>query len=187
MKLHLIRHGMTDANEKRLYCGLTDLGISKIGIVSLEKLKEEIEYPVGEYYIVSRLKRTKETLYILYDKRPDEYMADFNEFNFGDFEMKSYEELVLNNTYINWIENYETTFCPNGESRKIFVDRIKDGLNKIKSIEKDIVLISHGGVIATIMELLLPNLKSFYEWQPKCGRGHTIEIKENKTVYIKEI
>lgn len=35
MKLILIRHGKTEANEKHLYCGSTDVSLSESGIKEL--------------------------------------------------------------------------------------------------------------------------------------------------------
>ena len=43
-KLYLIRHGRTEANEKWLYCGSTDLPLSESGM----KLLENIHYDVPE-------------------------------------------------------------------------------------------------------------------------------------------
>ena len=41
MKLILLRHGITEANEKRLYCGATDIGLSETGKAALLLRKKE--------------------------------------------------------------------------------------------------------------------------------------------------
>ena len=38
MTVYLIRHGKTEANEKRLYCGSTDLPLSEKGREELNRL-----------------------------------------------------------------------------------------------------------------------------------------------------
>ena len=43
IEIILIRHGKTIANEKRLYCGKTDLSLSNSGVVELKKLKESLK------------------------------------------------------------------------------------------------------------------------------------------------
>lgn len=184
MKIHLIRHGKTIANEKRLYCGFTDIPLSEKGILELEYLEKEIDYPTGDLLIATTLSRTSQTIKFLYGKKPDLLISGLNEFNFGSFEMKSYDELKGNSLYINWIENYEEAACPNGESKKIFTERVEMAFNTlIKRSEDSLVVVCHGGVIATIMELLFPKQKNFYEWQPACGRGYTLDRVSRSLFY----
>ena len=47
MKLYLIRHGKTMANEKHLYCGSTNLPLSEKGIEELQNLHYEIHSQVS--------------------------------------------------------------------------------------------------------------------------------------------
>ena len=189
MKIHLIRHGKTIANEKKLYCGSTDIPLSYNGILELESLKKEIKYPTGDLLISSGLLRASQTTKIIYKKNPDLLISELNEFNFGLFEMKSYDQLKKNPFYINWIENYEEAECINGESKKIFDNRIHLALKKLTDIKQNnLVVVCHGGVIATIMEIFFPSRRNFYEWQPACGRGYTLEADRNfKNLVIQKI
>lgn len=197
MRIHIIRHGKTFANENKLYCGKTDISLSGNGINELIYLKKEINYPLGEIYITSGLKRANETLNILYNRENDIIINEFEEFNFGEFEMKGFEELKSNELYNQWLNDYDNYVLPNGESKKIFENRVLNGFEKIKKleqimaldktnkVEKDIVIICHGGVIATIMDYLFNNENNFYEWQPNYGRGYTIEVNEKCMNYYK--
>ena len=45
MRLLLIRHGMTEANERRLYCGATDLPLTAAGREALLRQKARGVYP----------------------------------------------------------------------------------------------------------------------------------------------
>ena len=45
MKLILIRHGKTEANEEHLYCGSTDLPLSEFGKAELMERKNTVIYP----------------------------------------------------------------------------------------------------------------------------------------------
>jgi hypothetical protein len=48
-------------------------------------------------------------------------------------------------------------------------------LKAFSEIKEDTCVITHGGVIASIMEYLFPNEgKNRYQWQPKPGRGYAI-------------
>lgn len=44
-KIHLIRHGQTEANAKGLYIGMTDLPLSPEGLGELLELKQNFVYP----------------------------------------------------------------------------------------------------------------------------------------------
>ena len=178
MTVSFIRHGKTIANEKRLYCGHTDLDLSDAGKTELYKLKDIITYPTGEVFATSGLKRAVSTLHVLYGEVESIKIPELMEYNFGDFEMKSHEELEYEQSYIDWIES-ENTRCPNGESRLEFYERVYTGLNKLKTISKTVVCICHGGVIAVLMEALFPGKKGFYEWQPQFGRGYTVSFGVN--------
>ena len=188
MKLCLIRHGQTEANEKQLHCGQTDVSVTKQGILDLFKLKESIVYPTAAIYITSGLIRTRETLWTLYDKEPDIIISEFMEMDLGDFEMKSYDDLKDNPEYQRWIEDIENAACPNGESKILFINRINKGLDKLKNLNtKSAVVICHGGVISLIMDQYFPGKQNFYEWQPSYGRGYTLELTHHSAVMISNI
>ena len=171
-----------------MYCGQTDVSLSQQGMQELLALKNSIVYPTADVYITSGLKRTAETLQVLYDKDPDIVISEFKELNFGDFEMKSYEELKNRPEYQQWIGGAHDFACPNGESKAEFNGRVRIGLEKLCGIKADsAVVICHGGVIVHIMERMFPKQRNFYEWQPENGRGYSLEIKAEKTILISEI
>lgn len=188
-EIYLIRHGKTIANEKKLYCGKTDLSLSDLGKKELKELN--IKYPKCDLYFTSGAKRANETLKILFGNVDYIKLLDFFEYNFGDFEMKSYEELKENKLYIDWILDKEgKVSCPNGESKEVYKNRIKKEfirfLNEANNsnIEK-VALVCHGGTIGTILEEFYDNSKSFYEHQPSCGEGYKLIInKTNETLKI---
>lgn len=183
MKICLIRHGKTLANYKKIYCGKTDLSLSENGIKEILQLKCKIIYPVADIFITSELKRAKQTLKFLYQKEPDIILKELNEFNFGKFEMKSYNQLKEDIDYQNWLKDYERFVLPDGESKELFDDRIIKGFEKIINLKKNSVVVCHGGVISTIMDWCFPNEKNYYEWQPKCCRGYILELEDKWTYY----
>ena len=170
--LYLIRHGKTEANEQHLYCGSTDLSLSDTGRAELGQLHYEIS---GVRYCTSGMKRTNETLKILFGDVKFQGDSRFREVNFGDFEMKSYEQLKNQPDYQLWLtgDNMEN-IPPNGESGRQMEKRILEALPDLQT--EDTVLICHGGVIAALMEALFPQEhKNRYQWQPLPGHGYRIE------------
>ena len=170
MRIYLIRHGRTEANEKHLYCGSTDLPLSKAGREELEHLQYDVK---NVRFMTSGMRRTTETLRILFGDVPHEIDPRFQEIDFGVFEMHSYEELKDCRDYQAWITgDNESNVPPRGESGVQMKQRV---LEAFAEIHEDTCIITHGGVIAAIMEHLFPNEgKNRYQWQPKPGRGYVI-------------
>ena len=180
MTIHLIRHGRTEANLKKLYCGHTDIPLTAYGVEELNRLREAGIYPRSDMFVTSGLRRASQTLEIIYKTPEYCIIKALMEYNFGFFEMKSYEELRGNPDYISWINGGP---CPGGESRDGFRERVLTGWEQLVEKAKDGLSTSavcHGGVIVTIMEELFPGGRDFYEWQPGYGRGYAIWIRENE-------
>lgn len=170
MTIYLIRHGKTEANEKHLYCGSTDLPLSEAGRAELGELSCPIE---NVRFITSGMKRTKETLRILFGDVPFESDPRFREVDFGIFEMHSYEELKDTPDYQVWLTgDNDANVSPNGESGEQMRERV---LEAFSEIHEDACIVTHGGVIAAIMEHLFPEEgKNRYQWQPGNGRGYAV-------------
>ena len=62
-EIYLIRHGRTEANEKWLYCGSTDLCLSEKGAEDLKDISSTV--PENVIFITSGMNRTEQTLNIL--------------------------------------------------------------------------------------------------------------------------
>jgi alpha-ribazole phosphatase len=183
MKIHLIRHGKTEANEKRLYCGSTDLPLSENGAAEIVRLNEQGIYPppVDLSFYTSGLLRTEQTLSLLYGPVKRTADLDLAEIRFGAFEMKSYEQLKMQDDYQAWITDESgDAACPGGESKNMFQQRVLRAYEKIVSHGQSALVSCHGGVIVCIMESLFPNQRNFYEWQPQPGYGYTMTYIEGR-------
>ena len=181
MKIHLIRHGKTLANEKRLYCGQTDLPLSEGGLTELMILKSRNIYPTGaDCFFTSGLRRTEQTLDTLYGNVNRIIVPNIMEYNFGLFEMKSYDELKEQEDYLAWITDESgAVSCPCGESKKQVEKRVIEGYNLIleevrQAGHGSALAVCHGGTIACVMEHLKPKANDFYRWQPQPGRGYSL-------------
>ena len=170
MNIYLIRHGKTPANEQRIYCGSTDMSLSEGGIDELKNLSYNIK---NVRFLTSGMKRTNETLKVLFGDVPFEEDHRFREIDFGVFEMHSYEELKDREDYQQWITgDHEANIPPEGESGRQMMQRVLAAFSEIK---EDTVLIAHGGVISAIMQHCFPGEgKHLYQWQPKNGCGYLL-------------
>ena len=170
MTVYLIRHGMTLANERHLYCGSTDLPLSEAGREELQSLAYAIS---PERFVTSGMKRTNETLEILFGNVPYSVDSRFREVDFGDFEMKSYEMLKDDPAYQAWLTgDNEANTPPGGESGAQMTRRVLEAFSELPD---GTALVAHGGVIAAIMASLFPEEgKHRYQWQPRNGHGYEI-------------
>ncbi len=183
-KVHLLRHGATKASEDSLYCGATDIPLSKKGMESLLEMRKALDYPdISDCTAVtSGMLRTNETLSALYGDVGHISLPGLQEMDFGAFEMRSYEELCGDPSYLEWITGENVLKrCPGGESgvemRNRALSCFKDLL---VSCTDDLFVVTHGGVISTLMDSFFPGSgRSFYEWQPDNGEGYTVSFSSD--------
>lgn len=187
MKLYLIRHGKTVANERKEYCGVTDSPLSESGIAELKAQKENFDYsiPGGLAVYTSGLTRTEQTLEILFGALPHTKEPAFQEMNFGIFEAKTYEELKDTPEYQTWLAgDNEANVCPGGESGNQQVERVCRKMDSLIEEGKDLLLISHGGTTTALMQHLFPGEgKNRYEWKPDGGKGYLVSINGEERSY----
>ena len=123
----LIRHGLTEGNLRRLYYGASDIPLSGKGEEELRKLAAEGIYPAAEeadFYTTGMI-RTEQTLKLIYGEQEHQVLPLLKEINFGEFEMKSYEEMKDDPVYQEWISDKSGTLPPpGGESIQQFTSRI---------------------------------------------------------------
>ena len=193
-KIYLIRHGRTEANEARIYCGATDLPLSENGAKDIEKMREYYQnlVPGKAKYFTTGMKRTNQTFEILFEKNgklPEcGVVTGFKEINFGIFELKAYNDLKDDSQYITWISgNYESNIPPEGESGDQMSERIlKAFADFLQTTDEESVVVCHGGTAYYIMRYLFPEEnKNLFEWEPKNGCGYVIELKDGKWSYEK--
>lgn len=179
MIVYLIRHGKTVANERHLYCGSTDLPLSENGREELRRLRYSMN---NVRFVTSGMKRTNETLCILFGNLPYVVEPRFREMDFGVFEMHSYAELRDWPTYRRWIAgDNASNVPPEGESGAQMTER---ALQAFSELREDTCIITHGGVIAAIMAHLFPKeSKNRYEWQPSCGKGYRLTVDSTTIQY----
>lgn len=196
-KICLIRHGITEGNKNKLYYGHADIPLAEEGINELKRLAKEGLYPDGskaEFYTTG-LRRTEQTLELIYGKQAHETIEGLREINFGDFEMKSYRELKGLEVYQTWIADKKGELAPpNGESLRAFYKRVVRGFEELKrrhalkviamrhkEEEALSIAVCHGGTISAILESIYPRVKdNFYGWIPDPGHGYILFMKDGE-------
>ena len=180
LKVYLIRHGETPGNKLKRYIGITDEGLSYAGIQAIKGKK----YPPVDFVYTSPKKRCRETATIIYPQQEHWGFDDLKECDFGDFENKNHYELAGNDDYQKWIDSDGLLPFPNGESLEGFSFRCIRGFTEV--IDRaltdghgTIAIVTHGGVIMSIMSHYGEQRQDFYSWLVENGEGYAIQIDKS--------
>lgn len=180
LKIHLIRHGSTDANVLGQYIGCkTDAPLSPEGLNELRILKENMEYPEVDCLYSSPLLRCRQTGAVLYPDLGITSVENLKEYDFGDFEGKTAAELESNPEFLAWVSGKATP--PNGEDNTEFIKRLCLGLQQIvmDMLEKGkstSAVIMHGGAIMMLLGATAVPRHRSVEWTADAGRGYSLLI-----------
>ena len=180
-KIHLIRHGATDANYDGRYIGCkTDLPLAPEGLNELRLLKDDIDYPEIERLYSSPMLRCRQTGAVLYPDFEPVTVEELKEYDFGSFENKNAAELESNPNFIPWTSG-RLSAPPGGEDNSEFIKRICVGFNKIvlDMIESGLTesaVIMHGGAIMMLLGVSAVPRHKPVEWTADNGRGYSVRV-----------
>lgn len=181
LKIHLIRHGATDANYDGRYIGCkTDLPLAPEGLNELRMLKDDIDYPEIERLYSSPMLRCRQTGAVLYPDFEPVTVEELKEYDFGLFENKTAAELESNPNFIPWTSG-RLSAPPGGEDNSEFIKRICVGFNKIvlDMIESGLTesaVIMHGGAIMMLLGVSAVPRSKPVEWTADNGRGYSVRV-----------
>ena len=181
LKIHLIRHGATDANYDGRYIGCkTDLPLAPEGLNELRLLKDDIDYPEIERLYSSPMLRCRQTGAVLYPDFEPVTVEELKEYDFGSFENKTAAELESNPNFIPWTSG-RLSAPPGGEDNSEFIKRICVGFNKIvlDMIEGGLTesaVIMHGGAIMMLLGVSAVPRSKPDEWTADNGRGYSVRV-----------
>lgn len=180
-KIHLIRHGLTQGNIDGTYVGHRDFPVCEQGIEQLKQMKADLVYPEVPALFCSPLLRCRQTAEILYPDQEPIIINDFIEYNFGEFEGKTADEMKDDELFAAWLAGGPDVAPPFGESNGEFGKRINNAFEKVvegllKTGVTEAAIVTHGGVIMGLMSMFaLPELP-MPEWLVPNGCGFTLLI-----------
>ncbi|XOF33941.1 MAG: histidine phosphatase family protein [Candidatus Electrothrix sp. YB6] len=156
-RLLLLRHGPTAA-PAGCFVGSTDVPLSGSGLARLDSLIPQLRQ--ADYWYCSPMRRTRQTLERLqqsgcpvgspvYDER-------LREINFGRWEMKTFAEISTTDQdqLAAWQQYLDFVF-PEGEAVPAFLSRVNDLLAEFSAAGSTVAIVTHGGVIRTMICLAL--------------------------------
>lgn len=181
----LFRHGLTEENKRHAYLGWTDAPLcgEVVGRLSQKRFVAN-SY---EWLVSSDLRRCLQTARLLFPNQEPYVMQEFREINFGLWEGKTYDELTGDPQYEQWLASWCTTEIPEGESSLAFDARIESGWQKVQGIMlnkniKRTAIVSHGGVIRSLLTKLGQGERKFWDWKIPHGTGFEL-VWENQEAF----
>ena len=172
MRALLLRHGATAGNEARRYVGRrTDEPLSEWG--RAQCLRAGRWDLAGRVY-TSPLLRARQTAAICFPHAVQVPLEGLAEFDFGDFEGRTADEMEHDAAYRRWVESNCEGTCPGGESLADFVARTWEALDfALRDAEghrdERVVVVAHGGTVMAALD-------GFYDKSVGNCEGYLAEV-----------
>jgi broad specificity phosphatase PhoE len=185
MDIIMIRHGESQDNIAKVLSrentSLTDKGIKQI----LQTKELLSRYNFEEIYY-SPFKRTEETKNHLGLEGTAE--PRIGEINFGIFTGYRFDEYsnVFPEESKLWIEDPYTYMIPNGESIDMAYERVSGFLKDAIKADKNILLVTHDGIIKLICSWVFDDPKYFFRFKVDNGSISVISIDDGYK-FIKQL
>ncbi|MCB0039247.1 MAG: histidine phosphatase family protein [Caldilinea sp.] len=171
----LVRHGETTANHEQRWYGALDAPLTERGQHQVQATGERFAQrragaPVDALY-VSPLPRARSTAAAISAALDMEAIVDegLREFSIGDWEGRTYQDLIDNEQlWARWAK--DPTFAPpNGESPLSFGKRAVAAVQALTEAHpgERIVLVTHGGIISCLLDVWLGSgTGDWIRWDP---------------------
>ncbi len=156
----LVRHGETEWNVAMRLQGIQDSNLTKNGIHQAKMVAKALSAHRFDILISSDLGRAIKTAEIINSYQHLEIITDasLRERAFGVMEGLTREQILEKypEVFSGYMERKDTYQIPYGESLNDFYKRVTTGLKKIVTMHrgKEILLISHGGVLDCVMRMI---------------------------------
>lgn len=185
MRLFLVRHGQTLANQQGVFCGITDVPLTPLGELQAQQVAQWLAAVPFTQALSSELLRARQTATTVLGQRPLVLQTEpgFNEMNFGDWEMRHHRELQQQDTqaWDAWLADWQQA-CPTaGESFPLFSQRISQQVQRLlsQSNDGDCLLVAHQGSLSLLMAGLL-NMPAAGMWHFHFEQGSYSVLEINQ-------
>lgn len=149
----LVRHGITDWNQRGVIQGRIDIPLSAPGIAKLEQVRPCDEF-LRARWVCSPLQRTQQTAAILNPNVYVEVHVGLIESDWGEFEGTRRDQLAQRIRELDLVPNHGLDFTPpDGESPRMVQQRLLRWLELIKTWDTAVVAVTHKGVIRSAISV----------------------------------
>jgi alpha-ribazole phosphatase len=185
----LIRHGETEINRNKLYCGWNDVDLNDRGIKEAERLKDILSGEKIDLIYSSDLKRCIHTAEIINSVHSVSIIPSYGlrELNFGSWQNISHEDIrsLYPEEYEKWKNEWLSYRIPGGESMIDFHERVTKITDEIIEIYKDkkLLVVTHSGPVRCILSKYIgENINTHWHFQVSLGSLTRIEFVDGFAV-----
>ena len=184
MEIYLIRHTAPDVVKGTCY-GQADLDVIESFFDEASIIKQHLPTTI-EHVHSSPLQRCRKLAEHLFPQHHLQLHDDLKEINCGEWELKLWND-IPQTILMPWMNDFVNVRIPGGESYLELFDRTVTRFTKITNKELPAAIVSHGGVIRSILSHLTntPLVESFNEF--KLNYGCVIKLSKREGVYKHEI
>lgn len=151
MEIYLVRH-TTPLVEKGICYGQADLDVTASFIQEAVFIKQQI--PAGAYtFYSSPLQRCSKLANYLAGNTPVTYHNDLKELNCGLWELQRWDD-IPRHEIDPWMNDFVNVPTPGGESYTTLFNRTTQCFNAIAAQQQPAVIVTHGGVIRSILSFI---------------------------------
>ncbi|MFC5714167.1 histidine phosphatase family protein [Thalassorhabdus alkalitolerans] len=174
----ILRHGLTEYNEQRRYCGWSNPSLQSSWEPSSHLIKE-LNLPSSCLLFSSDLLRCQETASMVYPWKKPIIDQGWREIHFGTWEGKTYEDLKENPRYRQWLNDPSLVSPPGGETLSAFHFRIQEAWETAWNHgAENTVIFTHGGVIREWIKVAADQKSSL--WHIPYGGGIKASFQERE-------
>ncbi|WP_174847318.1 adenosylcobalamin/alpha-ribazole phosphatase [Yersinia artesiana] len=172
MRLFLVRHGQTEANLRGVFCGLTDVALTPLGVEQAGDVASWLADVAFADGVSSQLLRARHTADIVLAGHPlNAGINDqLNEMNFGEWEMRHHHDLQREDpdAWAAWVADWQQASPTGGESFIQFSNRVESVVQSLLSTrshqtnrhetnshDNNQLLVAHQGVLSLMLARLL--------------------------------
>jgi len=192
VKLYLVRHACTTWNEENRIQGSHNPDLSARGKDQAKRLARRFKKENISFIVSSDLLRTAKTARIVQKSLnvPIRYEKGLREIHLGSWEGKTPEEVdrLYQNGYQKWLKSPSGVRIPEAEPVPKFRKRVLGTFGAIlhKNPEGNIVVVTHGGVISTLLSNLLSGREDYFLLRLRLDNAGltVIQIEEKHHVVI---
>ena len=178
MNLFVIRHTKVDVEPGICY-GQSNVDVTSLFPSEKEKVKSSINEIHFDAIFSSPLFRCKTLAESLFSNDKIVFDERLKELNFGDWELKKWDDIYNSPKGKIWLDNYQTLSTLNGESYPEMVERFSSFYTDLISNKyNNVAIITHAGVIRILKSIIekRPIDELFSTFKPEYGSVVKFEI-----------
>jgi probable phosphoglycerate mutase len=142
-RVFLIRHSETQWSLSGRHTGVTDVPLTENGRAAAKRLTGVLAGKRFALVLVSPLQRTRETCELAGLGQGSTVTNDLVEWNYGEYEGLTSQQIRAENP--KWLIFRDG--CPGGESTDQIGARVDRVIARVRSVERDVAVFSHGHLL----------------------------------------